>query len=134
MEDYELAYAAGIIDGEGCICITHHSGRYYELGISVTTTDTILTKWLSGTFGGNIHNHQAPRPHCKASYRWALSARKAEHFIGLILPFLKLKKSRAKLGLEFQSRKHRSRWLSEDDVAKNKEYFELMKSLNKRGV
>ncbi|KKK60407.1 hypothetical protein LCGC14_3024690, partial [marine sediment metagenome] len=50
------AYTAGILDGEGSICIRRHKDKpelhaYYPY-IGITNTNTDLINWLQETFGG----------------------------------------------------------------------------------
>ena len=49
----DLAYLAGIVDGEGCITITENmkGGRnYYRLVLDITNTSYDLMQWLEDTF------------------------------------------------------------------------------------
>ena len=49
-----LAYTAGIIDGEGCICLDKHGKHGIELKVSVGNTKEWLLQWLKMQYGGNI--------------------------------------------------------------------------------
>jgi hypothetical protein len=54
-----LAYLAGIIDGEGCVCMT--KGRVnknspkicYKVRLTICSTSLVLLDWLVENFGGN---------------------------------------------------------------------------------
>ena len=56
----QLAYLAGIIDGEGSIYIGNFSCNkktkvpYYQTNIQVTNTDKTLIDWLFDIFGGLV--------------------------------------------------------------------------------
>jgi hypothetical protein len=56
--DIQLAYLAGIIDGEGSIYIGNFSCNpktgtpYYQTNMEVTNTDAGLIDWLMGNIGG----------------------------------------------------------------------------------
>jgi hypothetical protein len=64
MNEVDLAYAAGIFDGEGSVSIIHtktgHTKadgsiyRHYRLQVCVVNTNPILCQWLKETFGGCI--------------------------------------------------------------------------------
>jgi len=140
-----LAYAAGIIDGEGCIRISDIKSKQYpyrELNVSVQTTDEVLTYWLKDTFGGCLsikNRYEGMNPKHKSSNRWILTCRKASKFLELILPYLKLKVPQAKLGIEFQNTRcwgAKNRWnqKTEEDWRYEEHALEQMHKLNKRGT
>ena len=62
----QIAYLAGIIDGEGCIYIGNHScnaetgDKYYQTLLKVTSTDKCLIDWLQQIFGGLVRIHAEP--------------------------------------------------------------------------
>lgn len=96
-KDTDIAYLAGIIDGEGSIYIGNFSCNpitqlpYYQTNIQVTNTDTDLIYWLQKTFGGLVNNkthEKTARPRKKA-YVWTISGERLEHICELILPFSK---------------------------------------------
>ena len=109
----DLAYTAGIIDGEGCISISpcdysrrgQHLRKNYCMRIFVTTTDAVICPWLQQTFGGAIYAYEDKRYGKKAALgtvrRWSLSMKASAGFLNAILPYLKLKKERAELALQF---------------------------------
>lgn len=112
MTETQLAYAAGIIDGEGYIGInkkyskTHSSGYQYHIRIDVTMTDFCIPIWLQSQFGGSVYIHKGIN---KPDMRWNITCRDAEKFLIAILPFLIVKKKQAELALQFQSRRLRGR-------------------------
>lgn len=59
MDTTDLAYAAGIIDGEGCISLGRHAG-YYQAHVTVEMSDRPVIEWLHATF---------PSTHIYASLR-----------------------------------------------------------------
>lgn len=103
-----LAYAAGIVDGEGCILVSDQLTRYkgktperlgqsyrsYSCRVAVATVDSVITPWLYQRFGGSLVDRGGVG-------RWTLATSEAERFLRLIFPFLKLKKSQAKIALRF---------------------------------
>lgn len=109
----ELAYAAGIIDGEGCITITKSVTKYikrrclnpqYQLRIAVVMADPEVCKWLNKRWPGclKILNPAKYNPKAKPTFNWSISAQKAKFFLEQIYPFLKIKKRQALIGIEFQ--------------------------------
>lgn len=111
--DTELAYAAGIIDGEGCIHVAHQTyakgwKSNYRLQVTVLTTDNVLCPWLCSRFGGservysdyNTTNGRSPsKGYC---HRWMVVSLEATAFLEAILPYLLLKKDEAILALQFR--------------------------------
>jgi len=104
--DTDKSYAAGIIDGEGSICVhsSHghkNSGKIYpQIRVKVEQVDPEICTWLKETFGGCLYIRQAK--HCKNGilYIWLISCRKAADFLELTVPYLKLKKSRAEAAIK----------------------------------
>jgi hypothetical protein len=110
MQSRNNGYAAGIIDGEGCISI-YISKRFDKrqnkfvyrpvLEISAYQADKRLTDWLQFHYGGAQYEHimkNSTRP----GYQWTAPRGKArEPFILEILPYLILKREQALLALEY---------------------------------
>jgi hypothetical protein len=108
----DLAYAAGIIDGEGTIGIYGHRKnaskyKYSDLVVQVANTKVELIQWLQFKFGGKFCFFQPHRLRQSSFYNWRLYNKKAVEFIKLILPYLKIKRANAELAIEYQSRKGR---------------------------
>lgn len=115
-KENKLAYAAGIIDGEGCISIYKKSfrngkfkgtdARNYHLTVVVTQKDGKMMDWLYGNFGGSISLHKKwDRPEQKCwAHEWTLNYQKAADFLKQILPYIVAKKRQAEIAIQFQSR------------------------------
>lgn len=109
MFETDLAYAAGIIDGEGCIHIRQAVIRStgvlrYGMECQVAMTDRRVVEWLHEYFSGSIHHHKFGVPWRKDQWVWLVAARKAQSFLQQVLPYLKLKREQAILALELQNR------------------------------
>ena len=106
-----LAYAAGLLDGEGCIRIeTGKGGKRavsisYWLRVSITNADEPIVIWLKQYFGGQIHIHQQKNPKWKVSYIWRITAVEASNFLKLLLPYIQIKKNQAEIAISFQEEK-----------------------------
>ena len=104
----DLAYTAGIIDGEGYIGIirvNRYLSNYprYELRVNVTMCNPLIPKWLHTNFGGSYYEFQPPSLKRKKLYEWRLATWRAGNFLKLILPHLRMKQEEAEIGIEFQS-------------------------------
>lgn len=134
----DLAYTAGIVDGEGCVAINVSRNRssnicYYPY-VSVKNTDMVLTGWLLETFGGRVTYASGTNRH-KATYTWRLYGRNAHNFLELTLPYLKLKWRQAEIALELQERIECKNVtaLSQDETAVRAGLADEIHSLNRRG-
>ena len=124
----KLAYTAGIVDGEGNICIRITSGKRLDMAVSVTSTDEWLCQWLKMQYGGSVHLMKAYKPNWKPGHRWWIASNQAANFLKLILPYLNLKRPQAELAISFQQNRRGK------DVAVSQAQRILMQSYNKKGV
>lgn len=113
MKRTDLAYVAGIIDGEGCIDVNRRnrpSHKYPDtsLRVTVVSTDQWLCQMLRFSFGGAVRERIVDKLHQLPQWDWRIERGKASEFLKLILPYLHLKKPQAELGIKFQEAKGRS--------------------------
>lgn len=107
---WQRGYAAGLIDGEGCIAIrkvkptknNRQINACYQLQVSMNMIDGGAIDFMVGTFGGHVYAHKASSPERLNHWRWEIISGKAMVFLKQILPFLKCKKTQAELGIRFQ--------------------------------
>jgi len=113
MKKTDLAYMAGIFDGEGSI------GAYkprcnltkgtYSLGVTIISTDEWLCHMFRMAFGGSINCRQR-RGKQLPVWEWKVQSHRAAEMLKILLPYLHLKRSQAELAIKFQSVKgNRSR-------------------------
>lgn len=133
--ELELAYTAGILDGEGCIRANKQKSGTAVIRVHITNTDEILIKWLHQKFGGYVWKEsKAYMENAKIRFVWELSSKKAEEFLKKVKPFLLIKKDRVELALRIQARKKQGAALSERDKLLEKEDVLLLSKLNKKGT
>ncbi len=99
----DVAYMAGLVDGEGYICGTYHSDKYsYTLRLQVTNTNYGVMLWMQKKFGASIVSKGLPK---KSTWKQAWTANfyssYAKEVIRLIEPYLIIKKEQALLALQF---------------------------------
>lgn len=101
-----LAYAAGIIDGEGCIRI----GRYtntktgkigYRGMIQVGMTNRLAIEWLKDNLGGNFYVGRTSYDRRKPCFNWIMRAADGAKLLSALLPYLIVKREHADLFIEF---------------------------------
>lgn len=107
----QVAYTAGIMDGEGTFYIGNYSGnrkngdKHYQTLIAVATTDKPLMDWLFNTFGGGFREYtpkQMAKNSRKQVYRWQATSNRMLHICELILPYLVIKKRQAEIMIEIR--------------------------------
>ena len=107
----DLAYAAGIIDGDGCIgayknkAKTCRHGYRYCLTIRVNISEPEPIMWLYLTFGGSYRSYANQGMGKRTMYTWALGANKALNFLKDAQPYFKAKSKQVELAIRFRNSK-----------------------------
>ncbi len=108
ISETELAYFAGLFDGEGCVNIVEvkpkpgrHSPTFQTLA-QVSMTDRRSLDLLIGSFGGRIRlsTKEGSRP----IWVWRAYHKNAKKFLEDVLPYLVVKKHQAELLIELEER------------------------------
>ena len=140
MKRTDLAYTAGIVDGEGCIGIyTKGKGKgrgIPNVAVAIDNTNEWLCQWIKFSYGGSIHriDRYAERNH-KPSWKWTISGKQALIFLQLIFPYLRLKKPQAEVAIQFlKARRGRGYPSTEGELAIAEAQRIVMHKLNKKGV
>ena len=106
MKDVELAYLAGIIDGEGCISVTishRHSGYgKFRIQVSISNTNLKLIEKCKQIVGfGSIGKRTGSHIGKRTVYKLELSKyKKLYELLPKLIPFLIDKKRKAELTFE----------------------------------
>ncbi len=112
MKRTDWAYAAGIIDGEGCIILkcnrsasTHRPS--YQIALAVSSTNEWLCQYLKMLFGaGTVRLKEYPKSKRQSPcWEFRIFSRKAYTALKLVLPYLNLKRPEAELAISFQESK-----------------------------
>lgn len=95
----DVAYCAGLIDGEGCFYVHHaEKTQQFLMHLIVMMGDREPVVYLQKTFGGNVRPlNRAGKLH----YRWVLCSENAALAIEELLQFLQGKKDEAELFLAY---------------------------------
>lgn len=106
MKKEMAAYAAGLFDGEGYVgidktCIGSGKSRSVHRGVKVIISqkDGQIMNWLKNNFGGNAYCQRNGSKYY--IHRWRIHAKKADHFLRCILPYVIIKKKQVEFALEF---------------------------------
>src|SRR5436305_1549913 len=105
MKDTDLAWAAGCVDGEGCVSIrTQKVGRsarlQFALYLAVSNTDPRMPARFHELFGGSLVNktgNQVRRP----IFEWRVFATNAGRILRMLRPYLVIKGEQADIAIAF---------------------------------
>jgi len=146
----QLAYLAGILDGEGCFVIGCYAFSkktgvpHFHTTIQVTSTDRILIEWLVDNFGGKLFTYTAKQmaSNCKrVPFRWTIFSDRVKHLCECTLPYLVIKKEQAQIMIDMRNTFERTRMQKsqqgtqpiDPDILKLRyELFNQLKSLHIR--
>lgn len=138
----DLAWAGGIIDGEGCIHIkrdrptqtSKHKSTHYALLLLVTMVEEATIKDLRDLFGvGRVFVHTPAG--CRKAWRWQCYPNDAIYVLCLVLPFLRNKRAQAMLAFEYYDLGRGQRGKQRIDpklLAEREELYGLMREAKKR--
>lgn len=153
MQEYtiaQIAYLAGIIDGEGSIYIGNFSSNpktgtlHYQTNMEVTNTDEKLIDWLMDNIGGRRTKYthkQTPKNSRRDVYRWMVSGDLLTHLCHLLLPYLIIKKRQCEIMINMrktfqrtgmQKGKQGVQPVDQETLRIRKQYFDEMRSLHCR--
>jgi hypothetical protein len=135
--DTQLAYLAGIIDGEGSVYIQRRmdNGTWcYWPRFQITNTNRSLMDWIHKTFGGLIYDK--PRKHhnplWKMQIEWFTKISLMDQLLPLLHPFLINKKQHVEVMIEFRKTfiKKANKKLSPEVQAFREECMSKIRHLN----
>lgn len=140
----ELAYIAGFFDGEGYVGIARkrqHNGKSdsYVVRTTLTNTDRDVLIWVLNRFGGSIRQAR-PKPKRQPCFCLHITAKASILFLRKILPFLRIKKGRANLAIEFYEKcvkpasNKRGIRLTSEQIFKRENYRVDIKKMNRPDV
>ena len=104
VDPHWLAWAAGIIDGEGCIYFNKQKTKAgkpsFTLKVEVVQLDPRMPRKLQELFGGNVkYKAKRQQPHWRPIYVWYLCSQRAADALADILPWLTVKKEQAEIAI-----------------------------------
>jgi len=137
----EIAYLAGIIDGEGSIYIQCRKvGNHLSFfpRFQIVNTNKELMYWIHKKFGGILVEKDRSKHNkiWRLQYEWITNRHIMDQLLKLIFPFLICKKEHAKIMMEFRKTflQKKSFHISSEELSLRNEFMHKLKVLNKRGV
>jgi len=89
-----IAYVAGLVDGEGCLGLTK-CGKSIAPRIVITNTNKQIIYDLKEAFGGHILYRPASKQGWKCPCHWVIQNSSAIEFLEKIYKYLRIKKDQA---------------------------------------
>lgn len=111
MIEVELAWAAGLFEGEGSVRISKPAARNWgSLNVDVPNTDEVLVRFFHERWGGSVSHHPAVLRR-RGYWRWRIAAKQAATFLAAIRPYVVSERVAEKIdhGLAFQAQKQPNR-------------------------
>lgn len=141
MTETELAYTAGIIDGEGTVVIERSSDHKsaasirYRMHLTVCIREKHLCEWLQLRFGGKLYLAVPRSPKHADYWMWRVTCAEAVECLSAIRPYLLLKGLQADNAIRFQAEivPDRRIVLSDEEMAIREACYLTQKGLNQRG-
>lgn len=82
--DTDVAWAAGLFEGEGCI----HNRSSHSIAVSINMTDLDVLEKISSIYDGKVTPLKTRQEHWKPSWIWCLYGGNARDFLLDIMPYL----------------------------------------------
>jgi hypothetical protein len=83
----QLAYAAGLIDGEGTVTMSRRGDFRFPV-VSVSSTTIELLEFMKRNHGGSISKHKTYQDHHKQSWSWKVVNDAALALLKQIRPYM----------------------------------------------
>lgn len=101
----DLAWAAGIIDGEGCIMLCFNGnrprvGRYHQVRLVVTNTNAPLIRKMRVLFGGSIFKCKKQKDSYRQKAQWTVTGALAVACLSSVVPYMVSKEPEARLAIQ----------------------------------
>ena len=146
MQEWEKAYAAGLMDGEGSFHIGHQTptggaiAQDYQPQVQCTMADLPPIQFLLDRWGGKVINKKPHGSNKKpVYYHWYLRRGEMASFIEDILPYLLIKRDRAELLITYINSRTvtptgRGSSTPPEETQRRYEFYRQMKVLNGKEV
>ena len=137
MKETDAAYLAGLIDGDSTIsvkCEGEAKGNKYSPYVSIANTNREVLEWCKDLIGvGAISTKKTTKKNHEESYAVTWVYDRALYVAEQCLPYLKIKKTRAELVLQWKDCTPRNGYYTEEMKDKKEKLILKIKILNARG-
>jgi hypothetical protein len=139
----EIAYLAGIVDGEGCFYIgrvkqgKYGNGYQWHTLLKVTSCDVELIIWLEQIFGGHKDSRYrwtSKKAFTRPVYNWQATGPMLDYILPLIQPYLIIKSEQCAIMKVYRTtcKNIGSKRLSEDVITQRNVCLFMMRKANSR--
>jgi len=139
----QIAYIAGLIDGEGCFYIgrvkqgKYGSGYQWHSLLRITSCDECIIIWLEETFGGSKDSRYrwtSKKAFTRPVYNWQATGPMLDYIMPKILNYLIIKKPQCEVMIKYRltSKNIGSKRLPDKVVALRYELLKEIRNLNSR--
>lgn len=107
MDSHWVAWAAGIVDGEGAVTLSYNRSSAHKpsgqitLGVRVQMSDEAAVRRLALIFGGSVRRYAPPKTAWRLQFIWGVYSQRAYDTLKAMRPWLVTKGALADLGFEF---------------------------------
>ena len=85
LTDLQIGYIAGIIDGEGSVCLTRNApNEHRSPALSVSSTTKEMLDYLKENLGGSISTAKKYKESHKDAWHWNIRGNKAIEILTII--------------------------------------------------
>ena len=136
----DLAYLAGLIDGEGSISLSVRSDKtnraWIGIRVAIGMTDEPVIRWLAATFGGSVSHRTRRDPRWRDVFIWTISQQQAAALLKEVRPFLRVKYRQADVVMLVAADLKYHRWnpVTERVIEGRQLAVKMMHELNRRGA
>jgi hypothetical protein len=142
-EIWQIAYLAGLIDGEGCFYIgnvkqgKYGNGLQWHSMLKITSCDEELVVWLENTFGGSKDSRYrwtSKQKFTRPVFNWQATGPMLDYLLPLVDPYLIIKKKQCDIMKRYRltSKNIGSKRLPPEINKKRLELLNEMRNLNSR--
>ncbi len=96
MNREELAYAAGVIDSDGCISMERSTIR-----VTVTNTKEELPQWFEQRLGGYTYKQTPKNLRWRTTHYWVIQGEQAIQLLTQIRQWLVIKREQANVAIQY---------------------------------
>jgi hypothetical protein len=139
----QIAYLAGLIDGEGCFYIGHvKQGKYgnglqWHSMLKITSCDEELIIWLENIFGGSKDSRYrwtSKQAFTRPVFNWQATGAMLDYLLPIVMPYLIIKKKQCDVMMRYRltSKNIGSKRLPPEVTEKRLELLSEMRNLNSR--
>jgi hypothetical protein len=134
-KDTDIAYLAGLIDGEGTISCSSQTLKTGQIALnkvlSIFNTNLVLISWITTRFGGVVHSRKR-KTIWKEEHQVKWPVAEAVKILELTLPYLVIKREQAEIFLALHETKTGS-VVSNELHEYRQRLVDRSQELNKRG-